>query len=842
MIFPPRSPMDELRPAEDTDVIIGESGQRDKLREELKGGMFMFWENYIQDPGVWADPERVGREHWQNMFDANNFTLDGIEYEIKHDDDGHTLVIRGDAEYSFRRLLHFGGGKKADPDRSAGGKHDATKIVPLVMLRDLGFTELEFGSQDWALQYSLEIPDSKYIDEENKGLRGLHATLYDLHEKMQGNYMKCKTSRPEVIDAFLKARDFFRHSENADFKKPDIETEAGGIRFLGIDHSGNYYQNGQRIHYDNKNVWETLPNLIAWSNRTPFFNGRKIVLDRDRSLVTSREFTETFVPFVVESMSHEELIVFFEKLAPIYPSGLGTGGREAKKFLELIAEKLAVSGYRHHFPDGYLADDVSESNGRTLKQFGYTLCERYLARLGMPSAADNLKEIEAINEVEPNELARKRMQLLMDFVEQIRSETVGKAERIIQEMQKFGILPADLPKTMHHDFEVLPIKLFAGSHPMLGGQYALTFVWLKKDVFSSDNPMIAWEMYKHELAHRAGPDQSADFTYYYTIISRRFDEFCAEREENVLREFRDKWRAIETPPLWQHPHELEDTLQPMRGRFGQRFRSEYHKEVRRIEATAFDIKKLIARKNNAFSCEAFAQLYDEVQQHPQVTAYRQLEQELRGMDLSVPKSLSTEERQSLEANIRQMEADEKDIWGQLRAIEKRVQRKSKEKWQKAYVSEGYYKLQKKYNALKERLNTMRHQLYGRASSSVDSKLTEQARMFGRMERGIMLDETVDLYHLQNFSDYAASAARVFAEHSILSQDAWNTDEMTKEIDRFMQFVRQNSEYEDMEFRVVYLTLEYILSELKKLPAPGDDDVEEQKKRILAFAQGMFDRL
>lgn len=152
------------------------SGEVNKLERELLEGKYTgILEDYVKN--TWPR-ERIGRDAWQNFFDSNHFTVDGVDTAFRtREDNTYEITLSNKVEYPYSRLLSLGGGFKEDSKRAAGGHHEGTRIFSLMLLRDYQAEEITFGSGDWEMNFYFDTPPEGYLDEKTQGLRGLFMKL-----------------------------------------------------------------------------------------------------------------------------------------------------------------------------------------------------------------------------------------------------------------------------------------------------------------------------------------------------------------------------------------------------------------------------------------------------------------------------------------------------------------------------------------------------------------------------------------------------------------------------------------------------------------------------------------
>ena len=181
--------------------------------------------------GVSWTLDKATRDTWQNFYDPN-LTIDGVNCSVTKKglplNRRYNVRIEAEPEYDYRKLVHLGGTDKAGSTETAGGFGEGTKILALVLLRDYGFTQVRFGSGDWELDFYLDdLPEGFYDTKE----QGLFVKLRKV-EKREGNFVEFVTKSKQSAQQFLKARNYFYHSENPDFQDPTMEiVNKDGARF-----------------------------------------------------------------------------------------------------------------------------------------------------------------------------------------------------------------------------------------------------------------------------------------------------------------------------------------------------------------------------------------------------------------------------------------------------------------------------------------------------------------------------------------------------------------------------------------------------------------------------------
>ncbi|MEK9167619.1 MAG: hypothetical protein AAB613_02655 [Patescibacteria group bacterium] len=528
-------------PQEEVEQVETPPQNGNGYEQRLQNGEYL---GILESYAVSWDMEKAGRDVWQNFFDAAGGTVDGVRYQIAEegeDENKHYIVtVEGDAEYDYRKLLHIGGTSKED-DSTAGGFGEGSKILSLVLLRDQGFSDVKFGSSDWQLDFSLQqLPEGVY----DKPVRGLTAQLAK-GEKRQGNFIQLTTSDPEKAKAIITARDLFFSSENPDFQAPtaDVKFDEGGgagFKFLGLDergylNKGHLYDAGQRRHFDKDEKWETVDGVNIWSWNKVF--GK----DRDRGSISRQALEKNLIEPMIAKLSQEEIVRSLEELGPVWEGGKTWSYEVTYKIMDHSVKKLAAENVRLEFPETYLANSafmpmyISEA----LKSQGYTLCHNFFEKIGMKAAAEKFREMQEHLKSEPSPEQQQRI------------ETLQQAVNLLQQAFEGGKIAKEIANK--------EVWLFdrAKENSIVHGQYNEAFVWLSEDILKRPFPE-ALATYLHEIDHKSGSDQSAEFSYALTNTLRDVVATLLSDPEIFAKfsNLQQRWQLIKLPENESETQEL----------------------------------------------------------------------------------------------------------------------------------------------------------------------------------------------------------------------------------------------------------------------------------------------
>ncbi len=461
--------------------------------------------------GVSWSVEKAARDTLQNFFDGNSQTLDGIDVIIEKNGmfGNYSVRINGDAEYDFKRLLHLGGTTKEEEKFTAGGIGEGAKILALVLLRDYDFSKVRFGSQDWSVEFSLdEMPMGEYIEKR----KGLFAGVTK-KEFARGNFIEFETNKKEYAEAFAKAKDFFYHSANEDFKNPTLDIKkVGGFKFLGGRNEkkeapkGNFYFAGQRRHFDAE-CWGNIEFVSIWA-----YDNNLLRRDRDRGLVTKHELFSAIVPEILNAAKTKDLERVIYEIEPIWPENSGWEDPVGPKLLESIARELFHAGSKLKFDDKYVARVIlgSKEIEDALEHEGYVICNSALAKIGMKTVSERFKEMQRHYRIGLNEQESKRVLLLYET-----ALSFGK------------------------DAKEIWIYDRKDEKSIVEGQYNETFIWLSRQILNSafDGAVAT---YLHELDHQYGDDFSRKFSLALTNTIETVIKRILEKPE-VYRTLEQQW-------------------------------------------------------------------------------------------------------------------------------------------------------------------------------------------------------------------------------------------------------------------------------------------------------------
>lgn len=458
--------------------------------------------NLAASYGLSWDIQKCGRDVWQNFFDANQGTLDGIQYRRegfidKHGKAASRIMIFGEQTYDWRLLTLIGGTTKGIGQETAGGFGEGAKLLALALLRDYRFEKVEFGSEDWRLNFRIGDLD---MDRSPTPMQGVFGDVSRSTLDFPGNYILLESKDYQKIDEIEAARFFFRSSENTDFDSPTIEardhTGLFGFKYLpprsfgAIPPKGRLYVAGQRRHYDTRpkdGDWHTVTGLNLWTSRDISFG------DRDRGAVDSYKVAAELLRPMVRASSQDETLGAITTMEPSW-------SYDRRYTIDIQLLSMFIANYRGKltFNPKYLAvdnNDLARTYEAHLKQAGYELCLADLSKIGMRTVSDLIREMTNHKEVEHTPEQQRQIEVLEG------------AARVINRASKIGksIIGGQ-------------VKLYSNEaeKTFFDGQHKKGIIWLAREVLRDGSFSKALSTYLHETDHLYGSDESAEFSYALT--------------------------------------------------------------------------------------------------------------------------------------------------------------------------------------------------------------------------------------------------------------------------------------------------------------------------------------
>jgi hypothetical protein len=523
------------------------------------------------------DNEKTARDVWQNFFDGQGGTLDGVIFSKKKTPTGTEVSITGLGEYSYMHLMHMGGGTKTLEDSNVGGYREGAKVAALIMLTRMGAQQVVHESDDWRLTYYLaEVPDYKNGEEPAQGLYAkVERVPHQAGSRFRVNFPDVKTAKQ-----FIDARNLFYSSENPDFQNPTYENpDVGGFK-LHKGKKGNIYEAGQRRLFiksaglglrTTEGTYDAVPDITLWTN------GKVFSADRDRGAISEQQVTQRMIDSIVQGMSEDDIRTvilnnpqfWYGKEKPVVeadPNSIdldtideppdydpNASKSETRAFLARWTEELMdalypttvagqlldriidsytekYKGAPMKFPDKYIAQGSGQYDS-ALEQAGYIICHPAMQELGMATTDETFMKMMEHFRVEPTEAENIRTALLQKFARDV-------------------LRIPDAP----------PIWMFnaAREKSFLHGHYTPQFLWVSQEQVHREFS-TALRTYLHEITHKFISGHNQDFVREF---SRVYNEAMLEMEKAIvdptsdegkrMKDILDRWETtkgnLDKPP------------------------------------------------------------------------------------------------------------------------------------------------------------------------------------------------------------------------------------------------------------------------------------------------------
>lgn len=444
--------------------------------------------------------DKIARDVMQNFFDGHGQTLDGVKLNFEPTANGKYKVrIEGKSTYTPDKAVYIGESSKRNDPKSAGNYGEGLKMSVLKLLKDCGAEDVKIASDNWKLIYSLE-----------KGnLSNDRVLTYSLDKtpKLDGNYFEFETSDKDLLESFRKTINRFYNSGNEHFKCPDFENEVIGIKNLPKGEKGGIYIAGQRFEFDGS--YDGLDDVVIFIKEKPPVD----ILDpsRDRiSLNTDnlkqlgrwilKKTKDEDIPKLLKTL--EDNWSVFEEDTPMY------------KFLNRILSAIPFwkREFAIKFPNKFVAySSASPEVVRDLTQKGYTVCNEYFSDIGMQNIHELIGEARNHDVVIPNEIQKKKILILKEALNKLKPALEEK--HFTPDEMNTHIYMFDNTAAKEKDYQDTLAEAIIDRGTSKG-------FWLDKNYLDRARLSDVLETALHELSHKVGGDESAEFSYKLTDVNR----------------------------------------------------------------------------------------------------------------------------------------------------------------------------------------------------------------------------------------------------------------------------------------------------------------------------------
>lgn len=452
--------------------------------------------------------DKIARDIMQNFYDGHGQTLDGVKLNFVPTANGKYRVrIEGKSTYTPDKAVYIGESTKRNNAKAAGNYGEGLKMSVLKLLKDSGAEDVKIASDNWQLVYKLE--------EGNLSDKRVLAYSLDKVDKYNGNFMEFEISDKGLLESLRKSINRFYHSNNPDFKCPDFENHVLGVKLLPNGQKGGIYIAGQRFEYDGS--FDGLNGVSLFLKEKPPLG----VLDisRDRVSLNKSNLGE-IAQWIGKSneMSVTEKANLLKALEPYWDKVSWNSETPMHEFVaDLIRgtqrydvdKKLAIK-----FPEKYVAyspatDDVVLG----LRRNGYTVCQDKFANIGMQTIKDLLGDARAHDVVIPNEIQKKKILILKEALRKLAPSLEGEhfaPEELNSKIYMFDRL-SGRDSRLHAD---------ALAEAIIDNGVSKGF-WIDKNYLDTANFSEVLETALHELSHKVGGDESAEFSYKLTNVNKK---------------------------------------------------------------------------------------------------------------------------------------------------------------------------------------------------------------------------------------------------------------------------------------------------------------------------------
>lgn len=500
----------------------------------VKNQMTNITESYA-DSVQWNN-DKIARDVLQNFYDGHGQTLDGVQLTFTPTANGtYKVRIKGDSTYTVDKAVYIGESTKRDNAKAAGNYGEGLKMSVLKLLKDGGASEVNIGSDNWKLTYNLQkgdLSDKKVL-----------AYSLDKVDKFNGNYIEFETSDKNLLETFRTSINRFYHSNNPHFKCPDFENELIGIKNLPKGQKGGIYIAGQRFEFNND--YDGLEDIAIFIKEKPPVS----ILDpsRDRTSLNTSQLEEISKWLEQESrMSKTDRLNFIKALEPYWEKKNYSMDTPVDNMLNrFILYQGCETGPQNtlhiKFPQKYIAySPASPDVVMDLKKNGYVVCKDYFEKLGMPTIKDLIGDARAHDVVIPNEVQTKKILILKEAISNLSKSLKDK---------HFTPEELDTKIYMFDNKGAKDNKLYSSTlaEAIVDNDTTKGF-WIDKGYLDSAKFSDVLETALHELSHKAGGDETAEFSYKLTNVNKDAIEqiITDAKSRNELQALNRLWDELST--------------------------------------------------------------------------------------------------------------------------------------------------------------------------------------------------------------------------------------------------------------------------------------------------------
>ena len=484
------------------------------------------------DSVQWGN-DKIARDILQNFYDGHGQTLDGVKLHFEPSGNGKFRVrIEGKSTYTPDKAILLGESTKRDDAKAAGNYGEGLKMATLKLLKNGGAPEVKIASDNWKVTYSLEkgnLSDKRVL-----------SYSVDKTNKYDGNYIEFETSDRQLLESLRKTLNRFYSSGNAHFKCPDFENDILGIKNLPKGEKGGIYIAGQRFEFYGD--YDGLDNIVIFLKEKP----PKSILDpsRDRTSLNTSNL-EDIARWVVygKSMSKDDKIKLLKSLEDYWEHTFGDNSPMdtfVEIFLRWVNLGLSESQLHIKFPEKYVAySNASPDLFLDLQMKGYKVCKKGFADLGMPTIRDLMGDARAHDVVVPNNTQKKKILIL--------KEALRKLSPALQD-DHFTASELDTHIYMFDKTSPKDSKMYSdcNAEAIIDKGVSKGF-WIEKSYLDRARFSDALETALHELSHKAGGDESAEFSYKLTNVNKDAIDMLMNdvQTRNEMQALSNLWNSLD---------------------------------------------------------------------------------------------------------------------------------------------------------------------------------------------------------------------------------------------------------------------------------------------------------
>ncbi len=451
--------------------------------------------------------DKVARDLLQNFFDGHGQTLDGVKLHFEPSENGRYKVrIDGKSTYTPDKAVYIGESTKRNDARAAGNYGEGLKMATLKLLKDGGSDNVRIGSDNWKVTYTLT--DGNLSD------KRVLAYSLDKTDKYNGNYMEFETSDRELLTSLRNTINRFYNSGNTHFKCPDFENELIGIKNLPKGEKGGIYIAGQRFEFDGK--YDGLEDIVIFIKEKP--PSDVLDISRDRTSLNKSNFEKIATWLAKDKrFSSNDRVNFLKSLENYWQVVFSFDEKTMDTFVEYFLMYINwPCGERKiniKFPEKYVAYSAATPDVvHGLRSKGYKVCKSGFSSIGMPTIRDIIGDARAHEVVIPNDVEKKKILILKEAINKLAPSLKDKhftADELNTKIYMFDRTSAKDSK-MYSDCNAEAIVDKCVSKGF----------WIDKTYLNQASFSDALETALHELSHKAGGDESANFSYMLTDVNK----------------------------------------------------------------------------------------------------------------------------------------------------------------------------------------------------------------------------------------------------------------------------------------------------------------------------------